>query len=542
MKIFIGVIFILLISSCSKSDEAINHVLHASDLPPTEILRRLDSLCEFSKLCKRDRHNYIFLKTKARYDLKRVRRRDTMLRKSIDYFLRHDEFQKAAYLYLSMGSAYQKLKDYERASMCYLEAENLAEKLKDDGLSFQIQFVLGNLSLANNDNERALLHFRKMIKLFQDFPEMTKGPGGERMLEDLGNGLLCVGEYEKGLQLFQGMLKQVYQTRDSISIPRILYNLAFSLEKESLVSEAKSYINKALIYGGNNEVRIKNLLLLTKIFYKEKEIDSLELVLNEVANNPEIKNINNREIYKYYLSELYLMKEDYRQAIKYFKEYAGITDTTHMRRMHIRMGKVKAKFLRIKMSKKELMVYNRNLFIGIICLSVFLFLSMIVGILYYKNYKKRKFCIEAENFIERLNTITASNTSKFEKLLSNNLEFARKLAQLKSISSEKNTIFLKRFNEIFYEGGDKSSTNWEEIYFAINSLYDGFKDSLVASFPGLNEKEVQLCCLLRAGFDTNDIAFMSEQSISSIQKRKTSIRKKLGMEEGGDIIKFLLSG
>lgn len=311
MKIYIGVIFILLFSSCSKSDEAINRMLHAPYLPPTEILRQLDSLCDFSKLSKRDRHNYIFLKTKARYDLKRVRRRDTMLLKSVDYFLRHDEFQKAAYLYLSMGSAYQKLKDYERASMCYLEAENIAAKLKDYVLLFRIHSALGNLCLGDNDDDNALVHFKKMLKLFEDYPEMTKGPGGERMLEDLGNGLLCVGEYEQGLQLFQWLLNKVYQTRDSVSISRILYNLAYSLEKEELDAEAKTYVYKALNYGGNDEVRFKNLLLLTKIFYKEKEIDSLEFVLNEVANSPGMKDINNREIYKYYLSELHFLKGDY---------------------------------------------------------------------------------------------------------------------------------------------------------------------------------------------------------------------------------------
>lgn len=97
MKIFIVVIFILLFSSCTKSEEVINRVLNASDLPPTEILRQLDSLCDFSKLNERDRHNYIYLKTKARYDIKRVRRRDTMLQNSIDYFLQHDDLCKAAY-------------------------------------------------------------------------------------------------------------------------------------------------------------------------------------------------------------------------------------------------------------------------------------------------------------------------------------------------------------------------------------------------------------------------------------------------------------
>lgn len=541
MKIFIVVIFILLFSSCTKSDEVINRVLNASDLPPTEILRQLDSLCDFSKLNERDRHNYIFLKTKARYDLKRVRRRDTMLQNSIDYFLLHNDLRKAAYLYLIMGSAYQKLKDDERAFICFLESENLAKKLKDNVLVFHISSSLGNLCLDDNDDDNALLHFKKMIKLFQDHPEMIKGPGGERMLEDLSNGLSCIDDYESGLQLYQKLLNDVYQTRDSVSVSRILFNLAYSLVKEGLYSEAKTYIYKAQNYGGNNEVRIKSQLLLTKIFYKEKELDSMELVLNEVANNPEMRNIHYRELYKYFLSELYFLKGDYLRAIKYFKEYDAITDTTYSKKMQVRMDQVKANFKRIKIQKKYLLMYNRYLIVSVICLSIFVILSLIAGILYYKIRKRRKQCIEAENFIERLNAISAANTAKLEKLLSNNLEFARKMAQLKSISSEKNAMFLKRFNEIFYEGGDASKTNWEEIYFATNLLYDGFKDRLVASFPELNEKEVQLCCLLRAGFDTNDIAFMSEQSIYSIHKRKTSIRKKLAMEEGGDIIKFLVS-
>lgn len=541
MKIFIVVIFILLFSSCTKSDEVINRVLNASDLPPTEILRQLDSLCDFSKLNERDRHNYIYLKTKARYDIKRVRRRDTMLQNSIDYFLQHDDLRKAAYLYLIMGSAHHKLKNYERASMCYLEAENINSKLKDNILLFQIQSEFGHLCLVNGDYHNALFHFNKMIKLFEDYPEMTKRIGVERMLEELGNGLLCIGEYEKGRQLFQELLCDVYQTHDSVYISRILYKLAFALKKVELYSDAKNYIYKALEYQGNEEQRIKNSFLLTKIFYKEKEIDSMELVLHEIANSSEMKNIDNRELYKYCLSELYILKGDYRQAIDYFKEYDAITDTTYTRKTKIRVEQVKANFERIKIHEKYLLVYNRYLFVCIICLSVFIILSLIVGILYYKIRKKRNQCIEAENFIERLNAISAANTEKLEKLLSNNLEFRRKMAQLKSISSEKNAMFLKRFNEIFYEGGDVSKTNWEEIYFATNLLYDGFKDRLVASFPDLNEKEVQLCCLLRAGFDTNDIAFMSEQSIYSIHKRKTSIRKKLAMEEGGDIIKFLVS-
>ena len=44
---------------------------------------------------------------------------------------------------------------------------------------------------------------------------------------------------------------------------------------------------------------------------------------------------------------------------------------------------------------------------------------------------------------------------------------------------------------------------------------------------------------MRANIDTKDIATLIGQSVYSVQKRRTTIRKKLAMEEGADIIRFL---
>jgi len=52
----------------------------------------------------------------------------------------------------------------------------------------------------------------------------------------------------------------------------------------------------------------------------------------------------------------------------------------------------------------------------------------------------------------------------------------------------------------------------------------------------LTDKEVQICCLLCAGFSTKEISVITRQSASSIYVRKTSIRKKIGADEGADIV------
>ena len=53
--------------------------------------------------------------------------------------------------------------------------------------------------------------------------------------------------------------------------------------------------------------------------------------------------------------------------------------------------------------------------------------------------------------------------------------------------------------------------------------------------PVLNEKELQLCCLLRADFSTKEINMLTRQSLQTIYQRKTQVRQKLSLAEAEDI-------
>ena len=55
----------------------------------------------------------------------------------------------------------------------------------------------------------------------------------------------------------------------------------------------------------------------------------------------------------------------------------------------------------------------------------------------------------------------------------------------------------------------------------------------------LTEKEIQIACLLCAGFSTKEIGVITQQSDATIYVRKTSIRKKIGVAEGQDIVAYL---
>lgn len=81
---------------------------------------------------------------------------------------------------------------------------------------------------------------------------------------------------------------------------------------------------------------------------------------------------------------------------------------------------------------------------------------------------------------------------------------------------------------------------WEDLYKVIDSIYGNFYTHIFTRFGNaLNERELQLCCLLKANFSTKEISVVTQQSVRTVYQRKTTIRQKLNMDEKEDIADFL---
>lgn len=155
--------------------------------------------------------------------------------------------------------------------------------------------------------------------------------------------------------------------------------------------------------------------------------------------------------------------------------------------------------------------------------------------------KKQIEYIQACSTVEALQNLCDEQDrcqDKFRTMLMEKLEVSKKLALLSGQPLDKNKSFLEMYRKVI---GEKDiELDWSELYFTMNFLYNDFQVKLADKFTELNEKEIQLCCLLRAGFKSDEIAFVIRLTIYSVHKRKTSIRKKLKLDEREDILEFLL--
>lgn len=105
--------------------------------------------------------------------------------------------------------------------------------------------------------------------------------------------------------------------------------------------------------------------------------------------------------------------------------------------------------------------------------------------------------------------------------------------------TEQNREMLRRISSI--EGNiGRELVDWGNVFEIIDNLYSGFYSKLHERHGDeLSLKEEQIIVLMVADFSTKEISVITGQTTSTIYVRKSSIRKKLGVPEKEDIVRFL---
>ena len=187
---------------------------------------------------------------------------------------------------------------------------------------------------------------------------------------------------------------------------------------------------------------------------------------------------------------------------------------------------------------------ERNLYLTIsrqrqMIVIIMLFFVTLGGILLfvYLYRRRQRLLLEKEEEIETLRNMLASADKPDDKESVRKL-MLQQLGVIKTIAgtpTEANQQLLARLMALNEETAN-ALIDWPSIYQTIDLVYDGFYTRLRDKYKDvLNEKELQLCCLLKADFSTKEINMLTRQSLQTIYQRKTQVRQKLNLPEAEDI-------
>ncbi len=196
--------------------------------------------------------------------------------------------------------------------------------------------------------------------------------------------------------------------------------------------------------------------------------------------------------------------------------------------------------------KYELTISHQRLWL--ILSIIILFAVITISLVTYASHKRRQRLIDAEEKIETLEQLvkSAQNIASDDKqgLLKKHL--LQHLGIIKTFAESPTSQNQEALRKISSVGSPDSNGDslikWDDFYPIIDELYDNFHKNLISEYPDLfSEREINILCLIQAGFSTKEIGVLVEQTSNSIYVSKTAIRKKLGVGAKEDILVYLTS-
>ena len=162
-----------------------------------------------------------------------------------------------------------------------------------------------------------------------------------------------------------------------------------------------------------------------------------------------------------------------------------------------------------------------------------------------KLYKYRVRSTQAEmRSIELKNELIKSELYAKEKRMNELLDVIKqknkKLDELNSKLSEKEKMekadVLSSVAEAF-----ASEQEWENFRISFEQIHSGFFDKILSIHPTLTAYELRLSALLRLNLSSKEIGNVLNISAGSVNTGRYRMRKKMGLTENDDLVRYLMS-
>ncbi len=510
---------------------------------PDSTLTILSKIDDSSTLADSLQARYWLLRSQAHYNKGMSLYEDSLIGKSVEYFektkpsnrslLLQSYLMRARYLFsqnkkqeavalLKKGLGQAKEQDGERqkillslATFCAedgvgdfatsVECLNELIRLNTDksmDLFYRNALAIGQYYLGNLDAaEQIYINLHSSIRTPQDtaFAWDYAWRNYADFLNDCGN-------YQKAIELQEKVLHH-YKSTQNPSIVNSYVSLAWYHLNLKQPDKALQYIKLAeSCIKGNDSFDLENLLMIERFILDYEQTDRFSFgkiclfsnqMQNKLLNDSQIKSAQEREAFLLQQKNLELTVEKQR---------------------------------------------NELIMVVVVCFAMALAASVCMYV-----RRRKRLIMEKDDEIEALKMLISESKHSdekqkddrfFKKIMLQQLGIIRMLSENPSSANQE---ILHRMTEI----ADKeirvdSLLNWNDLYTTIDFIYDGYHSSIVSKYGNLlNEREVQLCCLLKANFATKEISVVTQQSVRTVYQRKTQIRQKLQLEEKADIADFL---
>jgi len=420
-------------------------------------------------------------------------------------------------------------------------AEEIAEKKGEHIWEVILLRISAELAMRDYDYEHVRDYTEALIRLGDE--KAIHLDEVARVYNGMAITYFYLGEYDKMEESFE---KAIAHTSDSAFVVNVVRrNYADLLGEIGQTDRAiRMHEELATVYReGKSWLLVESLYSLSRLWLNKgdkqradrymREAEELFETYKETISSPsaEAGLLAHRQVLNYALHGNYQM-----MPLATYNNQWQENDYIRYRVAEAKersMSDLREQVLRQKLAKQRQTI----LIVGLVCMVLGLCLLLV-----YLYRRRQRLLLEKEEEIETLRIMLASGASEHSEKqpADGNVRklMLQQLGVIKTIAgtpTEANQQLLARLMAL-NETTANALIDWPSIYQTIDLVYDGFYTRLRDKYKDvLNEKELQLCCLLKADFSTKEINMLTRQSLQTIYQRKTQVRQKLSLAEAEDI-------
>lgn len=380
-------------------------------------------------------------------------------------------------------------------------------------------------------------------------------------LRDIGRSYRDLNRNDIAIHYYQKAAKKAKTIDDANLYNMVMEELAGIYIEEGRLDEAYAALNTQFLATTDKDIS-SHYYIWAMYFEKRGQLDSA-VAYNKRGIN--YSDVSIKRDVSLDLARLLMKQGKHNEAIKYYEQYSVYSDSVTASELNETSDMLSQVEKNIDIERKNTILAETKTNLTIL-LSVIIFTVIVVSLILIKHYSNVRKRIREQQ--ERANNYLSQLQETGMQKMKRNEERIAQLETELSVSNEKLTeirkslmrneaemlakqnehmLFKEKHRELLiadladtdvyklYHTPNvvPSSADYHRLVEALNKAYNNFTKRLKEFYPDINDNEVWICCMVKAGLSSKEICNISPYSYSSLGMAKSRLYFKMFQKKGG---------